>query len=525
MKTSLRVCFLAIAFVSLLPSTYATTVTVHVGTGGGFTYTPNPVTIAPGDTVEWIWDFAGHSVTSGTCSAPLVCTPDGLFDTGLQGPPFTFSFTFNTAGTYPYYCMRHLQMMTGTVNVEVPSPSPTPTPSTTPVVSPSPSPTPVTTPTPGCGGVLVTAASKDNTLYEDANGQLSNGQGIYFFVGRTLQPALRRGLIAFDLSSIPTNAIVTGATLTMFLSNTHGGAQTVTLSTAAQNWGEGASDAGDPGGAGTQAATGDATWLYTFYSTSSWTNAGGDFSAIASASSIVSAAGVTYSWTGSGLLGDVQGWVSNPAMNFGWVVRGNEITAGAAQGFNSTQNATNKPQLTVVYQLPCASPTPTPSPVNISGTVRYCSNPGLTAVPGATLTLTGTVSGSTSSDGSGNYSFLSLPSGGNYTVTPSKAALVPGSTGINTVDVIAIQRHFLNIGTPLSGCRLTAADVNGVSGVNTVDVVATQRFFLSLSTGIANCGKYQFNPTNRTYSGIVTNQTAQNYDTLIFGDVATAFVH
>jgi hypothetical protein len=110
-------------------------------------------------------------------------------------------------------------------------------------------------------------------------------------------------------------------------------------------------------------------------------------------------------------------------------------------------------------------------------------------------------------------------------VTPSKAARSPGSSGIDTVDVVAIQRHFLNIGTPLSGCRLTAADVNNSGGVDTVDVIAVQRFFLTLSTGIANVGKYQFNPANRAYPGVVTNQTGQNYDALIFGDVASGFVH
>jgi hypothetical protein len=142
-----------------------------------------------------------------------------------------------------------------------------------------------------------------------------------------------------------------------------------------------------------------------------------------------------------------------------------------------------------------------------------------------TLTLSGDSSGSTLSDGSGNYTLSSVPSGGNYTVTPSKAALAPSSPGITTVDVIAIQRYFLNLGTPLSGCRLTAADVNGVNGVDTVDVIATQRFFLGLSTGIANVGKYQFNPTNRNYSGVGTDQTAQNYDALIFGDVTSPFVY
>lgn len=183
----------------------------------------------------------------------------------------------------------------------------------------------------------------------------------------------------------------------------------------------------------------------------------------------------------------------------------------------------------VIYQIKSLNtPTPTPTPpltVTISGVISYCSNPAPGPVPSVTLTLTGTISGSTLSGGSGNYTFSSLPSGGTYTVTPSKGTLTSGSTGITTVDVVATQRHFLNLGTPLSGCRLTAADVNGDAAVNTVDVVAIQRFFLGLTTGVANVGKYQFSPLSRAYSTITTNQTGQNYDSLIFGDVASPFVH
>src|SRR5205814_1431136 len=116
----------------------------------------------------------------------------------------------------------------------------------------------------------------------------------------------------------------------------------------------------------------------------------------------------------------------------------------------------------------------------------------------------------------------SVAYGGNYTLTPTKAAHLPGSAGINTSDVIATQRHFLNL-TLLTGCRLTAADVNGDTNVNTTDVIAIQRFFLGLSTGIANTGKYQFTPVNRTYTAVTSNQPAQNYDTLVFGDVASPF--
>jgi hypothetical protein len=146
-------------------------------------------------------------------------------------------------------------------------------------------------------------------------------------------------------------------------------------------------------------------------------------------------------------------------------------------------------------------------------------------VPDVTLTLAGDLGGSTLSDLSGNYAFAALLSGGNYTVTPTKAALAPGSAGINTVDLIAIQKHFLLLGTPLVGCARTAADVNGDSGVNTVDVVAVQKFFLGLSTGVANVGKYLFTPASRSYSPLTNDQTAQNYDTIVFGDVNGGFVH
>ena len=185
---------------------------------------------------------------------------------------------------------------------------------------------------------------KDNTLYEDPAGQLSNGAGIYLFAGETNIPALRRGLIAFDLTSIPTNATITGATLSIFLSRAQGGSQVVSLSRVSSNWGEGASDAGDPGGFGTQAEPNDATWIHTFYDTSFWTTPGGDFSNVSSATTLVSTVGTTYAWSGSGLLADVQAWVSQPGINFGWVILGNETTLGVAQRFNSRENSENPPR-------------------------------------------------------------------------------------------------------------------------------------------------------------------------------------
>ena len=104
------------------------------------------------------------------------------------------------------------------------------------------------------GDVVSVSALKDNTLYENTNpsSQLSDGQGVYLYAGKTGSNdnfKVRRGLIAFDLRSIPANATVTGATLTLFKSNSSTSA-TISLHKLTRDWGEGASNAGDPGGNG-----------------------------------------------------------------------------------------------------------------------------------------------------------------------------------------------------------------------------------------------------------------------------------
>src|SRR6478672_10181491 len=101
----------------------AATVTVMVG-NGGFFFTPSSVTIHPGDSVLWMWSSSGHSSTSGSPGMS-----NGVWDSGILNQGAMFTHTFNTTGSFPYYCTVHGACcgMVGTV-VVMSNPTPTPTP-------------------------------------------------------------------------------------------------------------------------------------------------------------------------------------------------------------------------------------------------------------------------------------------------------------------------------------------------------------------------------------------------------------
>ncbi len=76
-------------------------------------YLPYEISITPGESVTWLnEDSAFHSITSGNFE-----NPDGLFDSGHLDPSETFSYTFETSGTFEYYCTLH-PWMQGFVIVE-----------------------------------------------------------------------------------------------------------------------------------------------------------------------------------------------------------------------------------------------------------------------------------------------------------------------------------------------------------------------------------------------------------------------
>ena len=97
-----------------LNGSQAAIVNVAVATNNTFTFNPAVVNINVGDQVKWTWyQTDGHTTTSGSSCG----VPSGTWNmSGSSGS--TFTFTFSTAGNFPYYCSPHCTFgMTGQVNV------------------------------------------------------------------------------------------------------------------------------------------------------------------------------------------------------------------------------------------------------------------------------------------------------------------------------------------------------------------------------------------------------------------------
>ena len=196
---------------------------------------------------------------------------------------------------------------------------------------------------------------KDNTLIETPVGN-SNGAGDVIFVGRTATGAKRRGLVAFELSSIPQGSTINLVTLNLqMVQATTPAAQAVTLFRVSADWGEAGSAGASQGG---PAQPGDATWIYSFFNTTAWTIPGGDFVAGPSDSQSVADVG-PYTWTGAGLVADVQFWLNHPSSNFGWLLMGNETVGSTIKKFTSREGLT-PPLLSIDFTPPNADVAPRP---------------------------------------------------------------------------------------------------------------------------------------------------------------------
>lgn len=92
-------------------------------TQDGFTFVPEVVTVAPGDTITWVRTSLTHTITSGSN-----CEANGLFAGLISGgePSWSWTVPAKVAGqTIPYFCEPHCAIgHVGTIVVSSPAPSP-----------------------------------------------------------------------------------------------------------------------------------------------------------------------------------------------------------------------------------------------------------------------------------------------------------------------------------------------------------------------------------------------------------------
>lgn len=166
-----------------------------------------------------------------------------------------------------------------------------------------------------------------------------------------------RGLLQFDLSAIPTNAIVDSATLRLAFREPTNPGSSVTLSLYKMTtaWVEGTSNSSAP-------STTGATWD-TKNGVTGWSTPGtgaGDRSTTASSSLTDTFAGSSttrtdFSFTGAGLESDVQDWISNPSQSHGWVlINSDETNASSWKSWWSSEEAQpfdGTPYLDIEYTI------------------------------------------------------------------------------------------------------------------------------------------------------------------------------
>ena len=145
-------------------------------------------------------------------------------------------------------------------------------------------------------------------------------------------------------------------------------------------------------------------------------------------------------------------------------------------------------------------------------------------IQGATLTLSGAVNATTTTNSNGNFSFANMPGGGNFTLVVSHSSYAfPGNTG--TITDLSADQNLLFVGTlgshTISG-RVTAeggqalpgATINlsgGLSLTTSTDAAGNYSFSVPGDTNYAVTATkpdYVMSPASYSFNNLSSNQTA-----------------
>jgi uncharacterized protein (TIGR03118 family) len=211
---------------------------------------------------------------------------------------------------------------------------------------------------------IILAAVANLTVTEDTfinDGSPGNNAGAtpWFDAGTDGTGSVRRGLLRFDVSSIPPGSTVTSATVQLTLVKVPASGPVASMFDVFRllaSWKEGTKT----GNSGSSATPGETTWNARMLGTADWTTPGAKSDAVATASASTGVTGnAKYSWSGSGLVADVQLWANDPSQNFGWLLTSRaESSFRSVRGFASRESGGSVGTLVVVYTTPPAPNSP-----------------------------------------------------------------------------------------------------------------------------------------------------------------------
>jgi len=321
-----------------------------------------------------------------------------------------------------------------------PVPTPTPPPMT-------PTPTPTQTPLPQ-GYIFQKGVSPDPSYQGVYDTYLSGWQPTTAFgTAQELQvhnPGVKRPLIRFDLSGIPTGSTATRATLYLF---TNYYQQTtndllVTLHEVLRPWSEL-----------------EATWERASSSTP-WGREGADDTTSDRAEAFVASGTIkaTYTWYSFDITPLVNKWLGSPQSNYGLII----LSSGNTQEFrflsSDSVDISRRPKLEVYWIPP--TPTPTVTPTN-TPTVTPTSTPTHTPTPAYSPTPTST--STPTSTPTNTPTVTNTPTAtSTFTPTPTSTPTVGAISGLVYDDLN--RNGFRNTGEPpLAGALITLYDTQGHS--------------------------------------------------------------
>lgn len=161
--------------------------------------------------------------------------------------------------------------------------------------------------------VVTLDATAEATIFSDASLAVGSGR---VFVGNNFQNEVRRGLVRFDLDSLPAGEIIS-ATLEGLVLSQRGFDLAFDAHRVTTDWNEGPTvGLGSTGGQGGAATSADATWTQTGLG-NAWATPGGDFASPPTATTISATAGTTISFD---VTADVQLFLDGGATNLGWIL-------------------------------------------------------------------------------------------------------------------------------------------------------------------------------------------------------------